>query len=738
MRTLIRCVSVSVLLIGAASVAGAQTCEWEWTNPIPPRIDIYRLKYETGLFVGVGRDGTIIRSSDGYSWMRPKNSADGDLYGIDWGAGRWVAVGEDVILTSTAALDWSPALSVPGAVFRDVEFSVSRFVAVGDGLAGQVATSVLGTDWELVEAPWEGAADSITGSDNGFYVAVGTEIWFSPDGFNWDEREPVPTSKAFSDRGTAAKKVGGDLFELDRIDLAFTGTKLFWAGGSELWATPLEGKWSLTAHLDGCSPWEDWLGLGAGPGWIVASGIAGCPTPYLDPTVTIIISVDGGDTFRPEWQGGLGGFPALARFGSRWVAAGALGDVIVSTDAATWDCDGLSCTSLACADGFVDLAEDDSGWIAVGGVGLCDDLMKRRSGAIVATSNDGDDWDVLALSGDRFRGVAATASGYLAVGDGLISRSPDGETWTDEASPDDAFLFDATAGDGWVVLVGQNGALYVSQDETTWLKVFLYLDQDLDRAIYDGDRFLVLGREGVVLRSLDGSNWSRMLVSSDADLKGAARGLDGWIAVGEEGTVLASANGEVWLGRRSGVDSHLRDVAWGNGRFVAVGWDDASDGTHPGVVLASGDGVHWTRFDAPGEGLRRVRWTGGSWITAGGDRTLMRTECLGTLIAPEQELVQLRVGETVELAIELSEEVSSDTTLSLSSSRPGRVSVPEAVTVTAQTSTVSVPVTGLGVVDGAVVTMELPQQLGGGSTTILASVQPPQWTPRMPGGRVTP
>ena len=60
---------------------------------------------------------------------------------------------------------------------------------------------------------------------------------------------------------------------------------------------------------------------------------------------------DGGETFRPEWQTELGGFPALSRFGSRWVAAGAYGDVIVSTDGLTWDCDGLGCTSLACADG---------------------------------------------------------------------------------------------------------------------------------------------------------------------------------------------------------------------------------------------------------------------------------------------------------------------------------------------------------------------------------------------------
>lgn len=95
-------------------------------------------------------------------------------------------------------------------------------------------------------------------------------------------------------------------------------------------------------------------------------------------------------------------------------------------------------------------------------------------------------------------------------------------------------------------------------------------------------------------------------------------------------------------------------------------------------------------------------------------------------------------GDTIDLEVQLSEEVEVDTPLTVQSSLPGQVSVPRSVMVLADSDTVFVPVTGTSVVAGAVVTLSLPQSLGGGSTTILASVEPPQGTPRTPSGRVRP
>lgn len=729
---------ITGVLIALTAGVSAQDCGWEWVNPAPPRVDIYRLKQEINAFVGVGAAGTIIRSSSGYDWELVDSGGDGSLFGVDWGAGTFVAVGEGRILRSPTGYDWTTVYENSDAVFLDVEFSASRFVAVGEGLDGHFLTSSEGWDWELVPVPWGAGADSITGADEGFYVAVGVEIWFSSDGFEWNYQGPVPASLNFNERSAPVKKTGMDLFELDRIDLAWTGSRLLWAGGAELWSRKSTIEWELAASIDGCYPWQSWLGVVAGPGWALASGIGGCPTPYLDPTVSLTISVDGGDTFRFPWQTELGGFPGLARFGSRWIAVGAYGDVLTSSNGAGWDCVNGNCTSLACADEFVDLTTDEDDWLAVGGVGLCDLTLKRRSGGTAATSNNGDQWEIYPLSGHRFRGVTHTGTEFLGVGDGWLARSDDGVEWTTEDAPDGAVLYSVSSAEGWTVAVGRNGALYASDDTYEWLKPFLYVTADLDRVVWAGDQFLVVGREGTIMRSTDALNWSDALSNATTDLKSATAGPDQHIIVGNGGVILGSGDGEIWTPRRSGTGAHLRDVTWGEGLFVAVGWVEMPDGSKPGVVLASADGRAWTRFSVPGVSLNRVRWTGDQWIAVGGDRTILRSGCIGTLIEPEEQHVQVPHGETVDVVVRLSEQVQTATEITVLSSQTLSLSAPRTVTVPAGSNEVTVPLTGEAVAADVVVTLTLPGHLGGGSATTLATVQPPQWTPRTPSGRVTP
>jgi hypothetical protein len=731
--------SICVLVVGlTAAGLNADDCDWEWVNPTPPRFDIYRLKQEINAFVGVGAAGTIIRSGDGFRWELVESEVSGDLFGVDWGAGVFVAVGDGVVLRSVSGYDWSIVHVDPDARLVDVEFSASRFVAVGDGLDGHVLTSRLGTDWESVPVPWGGIANSITGSDDGFYVAVGTGIWFSPDGFDWVFEDSAPATLAFSDEGSQTKATGSDLFDLDRIDVAWTGSRLLWAGGRELWSRESVDKWHLVSTLGGCEPWSDWLGVVAGPGWALASGISGCPSPYLDPTASLVISVDGGQSFGDPWEIELGGFPALARYGSRWVAAGALGDVVTSTSGNTWECYNGNCTSLACEDEFCDLTAGDDRWTAVGGVGLCEDGLKRRSGGTSATSSSGEHWEIHPIAGDRFRGVTYAGLQYVGVGDGWIARSTAGVTWTTESSPEGAVLHSIAAGGGSMVAVGPGGALFVSDDGANWFKPFLYVTADLDRVVWLGDQFIALGRGGTILRSTDALNWNDALAATTADLKGAAVGPGGMILVGDDGTILGSDEGEVWTRRLSGVGSSLHDVSWGDDRFVAVGWDEHADGSRPAVMLASRNGRDWTRLEVPGEALKRVRWTGNSWLLVGGDRTIMTADCLGTLIELENQHLQLPHGATIDLVVLLSEAADSDASITVASSLPTDVVVPEEVTVLAGSDTVSIPVTGAGVAAYAVLTLTLPDDLGGGSTIALASVQPPEGRPRMPSGRVTP
>ena len=60
-----------------------------------------------GVYVAVGVDGTIVRSSDGTTWTVSTAPVDKNLYHITWSNGRFVAVGQDgAIITSADGITW--------------------------------------------------------------------------------------------------------------------------------------------------------------------------------------------------------------------------------------------------------------------------------------------------------------------------------------------------------------------------------------------------------------------------------------------------------------------------------------------------------------------------------------------------------------------------------------------------------------------------------------------------------
>ncbi|HSL18197.1 MAG TPA: hypothetical protein VLB51_09870 [Methylomirabilota bacterium] len=743
MRTMRQWLVVTVAVIAAlAQVSEVRStppdCDWRWVNPAPPRQDVHRVIANAGRLVAVGAGGTTLWSQDGVHWELTHSGVDADLFGVELGAGWFVAVGDGVVLRSGDGRQWTVVSRIDGARLLDVAFGAGRFVAVGSGLGGRVATSVSGDQWTLVPVPWFGDAGSIATVEDGLAVAVGGEIWSSPDGLEWSFEGAVPTSQIAAVAVAPAKALGSDLFSLERVDLAWTGERLLWAFGPELWSRDREGVWQLVLELQGCGTFEDWLAVAGGPGWAMASGISGCPTPYLDPLVSLHLSTDGGTSFSEPWQEEFGGFPALGRTGSRWVALGALGDAMLGLDPTSWQCTHGGCTSLACADEFVDLAVGDESLLAVGGVGPCGLGAKRLPNPTVATSPDGATWTIVPLSGDRFRGVAWTGDEFLAVGDGWMARSDTGSQWTTEPAPEGAGLRGVGAGGGWVVVAGRGGALYWSENGASWSTPHIYTPQDLGRVVWDGEQFLVLGTAGTILRSGGSGDWSKALTGTDVDLHGAAAGPDGLIAVGDGGLVLASPDGGVWTPRWSGFSGDLGDVAFADGRFVAVGSSQLPDGRRPAVALVSADGDQWTRFELPAEALRRVRWTGDAWIAVGGERSIVRAGCLRTLVEFDSQLLQVPLGGTAELEVRLSGVVAYDTVLTVTSSRPGLVVVPATAVVPASSDRVVVSVTGAGLTTDAVITVTLPDHIGAGSGSVLVRVQPPLWTPRRPSGRVAP
>jgi len=693
---------------------------------MPPRITLYGAADGPGGFMAVGAGGLILTSSDGERWQRRSSGVAADLYSVHFAAQHWVAVGDGVLLSSRHGDDWSVGFSDPTVTLHDVEFGASRFVAVGAGLGGDVLVSSDGAAWSRVATALPDDVHAVVWAGDAFFAAGEGEIYRSADGTSWSFVGAVPAG-------------GKDhLFELERYDLAWAGSRLVWIGGPEAWISPEGERWTLAVTVDGCEPFSRFVGVLGTPSGAVLSGFGACPATLLVPEAQLYTSTDGGITWTITWRDVAGGFPALARVPGTIVALGDGGDLLTSVNGIDWLEPGSGCTSAACADGFADLTATEDGLLAAGGVGLCDEA-KRLGGGTVAETHGGSQWAVAAVDIDRIRGVAYGGGVYAAVGEAWAASSPDGHEWELRDVPTAWPLNSVAWGNGSFVAVGDEGALLTSGDGSLWTDQWSTTSADLERVAWDGDRFVAVGEGGTILASADTMNWYLDLTSSTADLYGVAASDEVAVAVGSGGAILTTNDRRYWFAPITGATAELRGVAWNGRHFAAVGF---SPGLGPGsgaaVVLASADGTHWTSFPIDAPALLSVAGRGeSSFVAVGENRALLETSCIGTLAALDPQLLAARVGVPAELVVSLEQIFEVDVEVELVSSNPAVASVPAEVTLPRGSAGVAVPVEARAI-GSAWVTATLPNGLGAGSTKALVQVGPSTVTPRRPGGRLVP
>lgn len=156
------------------------------------------IAYSDDGYVVVSLSGKVFSGSPG-SWSESNAPAPFGLQDVEFGAGRFVAIGRGgVIVHSPDGRSWEVAQSVPENIadgLHRLVFAEDRFVAVGrtilDQKAGDRSTVVCssnGLDWEVPEESVSVWLHDIVAADQ-VYVAVGGEgkIVRSRDGLNWEE-----------------------------------------------------------------------------------------------------------------------------------------------------------------------------------------------------------------------------------------------------------------------------------------------------------------------------------------------------------------------------------------------------------------------------------------------------------------------------------------------------------------------------------------------------------------------
>ena len=320
-----------VMLAGCGRGAGTMNIEPEPTQPEPtqptnpePMQFEWRLVTErtggvlndvvwgAGRFVAVGEGGEIVHSTDGDTWTQASGSAIArDLHGITWADGHFVAVGDGGgIVHSTDGDTWTEASH--SATTRDlygITWGGERFAAVGEG--GEIVYSTDGKHWTRASdiPTYPSTLRGIAWSGERF-VAVGDVgvIWHSIDADTW--RRAQQTLGIFLG---VSEVYGG---------VAWSGTRFVAIAGAGLAGTRV-------AYSSDGNIWEgvpDFLGAGIG---------------RCEPCR----------------------FHGITWDGARFVAVGAGGEIVHSTDGDTWTEASHSATSR----NLHGVAGSGTRFVAVGG-----------------------------------------------------------------------------------------------------------------------------------------------------------------------------------------------------------------------------------------------------------------------------------------------------------------------------------------------------------------------------------
>lgn len=158
-------------------IIGDETVEVNWTVK-----DLNAIFWSNGLYVAVGEEGTILISEgpqfveevsevdqevtlvETWNWLEVDSGIVADLYGVTWGGGKYVAVGNGGnILYSNDGITWTHVEGSPlssGTDLKDITWGYNYFVAVGEWAS--VIYSGDGVAWTEVVTTQTGTLNSVT------------------------------------------------------------------------------------------------------------------------------------------------------------------------------------------------------------------------------------------------------------------------------------------------------------------------------------------------------------------------------------------------------------------------------------------------------------------------------------------------------------------------------------------------------------------------------------------------
>ena len=161
--------------------------------------DVYGLTYGNGLFVAVGDDASLNTSSDGQLWE--KRVVPDQPYDVTYGNGLFVAVGSNAsVYTSSDGQQWEKHAVPDCSELHDLVFGEgTMYAACLNGEHAKIYSSANGEQWSLLYG--NGTAEDLYGVTFGarLFVAVGDKgrVRLSANARTWRSVDPITDSPLF-------------------------------------------------------------------------------------------------------------------------------------------------------------------------------------------------------------------------------------------------------------------------------------------------------------------------------------------------------------------------------------------------------------------------------------------------------------------------------------------------------------------------------------------------------------
>jgi len=558
--------------------------EWQWTNPTPQGNRLNGVVYNgTNQYVAVGDFGTVMTSADSYTWVNGTSGTTNALNDVIWNGTQYLAVGDfGTVLRSTDGLAWTA--STAGNVFgtlSSVIWDGTQYVVVGS--LGTVMTSVDGVTWTTQTSGTTSTLNDIIWSGTQ-YVVVGSlgTVLTSADAITWVQQTSPLTSHlngvAWSgslfvivgDSGATLSSADGvtwtsiawTTFGYHMKNIWWDGTQFISNVGGQYFSS-VDGNWGTASYN------HENLAMNAiyaAAGSWISVGDGG----------RIYTSVDG-ITWTARFSGMKDSVLALANNGNIALALGQQCNFMTSADGLNWDVyTSVMTASSNCADVVWD--STNSQFVA---------SASTYSGGTIGhmyTSPDAVNWTLISTTGPTLsiQSMAHSPSaGFVVVGSsdyvtGEIWSSADAITWTKQTVPNK--LNDVAWLNNQFIAVGNNGAILTSPDGMTWTTQASGVAASLYNVAWNGSVYVATGTSNTVLSSADAISWLPQTTGATASTNWSG----GLVWTGNQFMLSGQYNGDAMM--MSSADG----ISWVSNNLITNTFLSSVD-VFAGKVLAGGN-----------------------------------------------------------------------------------------------------------------------------------------------------